>query len=112
MKTIIVSALGILVLSAPLASAQQRKRSWTEKELTEWAVRDRQRKEAERRAFERSPEGIRQELARLREMQEEIIRQQNNDRFDAKRERNWQQTQREVEAANQRHRARVNADNR
>jgi nitrate reductase cytochrome c-type subunit len=108
MKTIITAALGFLVISAPLATAQtaaQARAKANERGFIQRAIQIKQQQEAQRRAYLNSPEYLRKQIA-------ELQRQQNNDRFDAKRERNWQETQREVEAANQRSRARMAAERR
>lgn len=80
MKTIIASALGILFLAGPIESAQPMPimPTWSNRRLIE---QDRARKEAARRAYENSPEGIRQELARLREELEAERARNSRDRL-------------------------------
>jgi hypothetical protein len=72
MKTIITAALGILVLAAPLATAQQR--VFSERELIQRAIQIKQQQEAQRRAYLNSPEYLRKQIA-------EIQREQDRARF-------------------------------
>lgn len=96
MKTIIASALGILFLAGPIESAQPMPimPTWSNRRLIE---QDRARKEAARKAYENSPEGIRQELARLRAQQAEMQRQQNRDRMDARLQQQEREAQESAE---------------